>query len=52
MAAPLTSMLKTSSTKSVEPRKGIVEVGDDSKTRHNGSKIVDDEIDNGVGKKG
>ena len=33
MAAPLTSMLKTSSTESAEPRKGVVGVGDGGRNR-------------------
>ena len=33
IAAPLTSMLKTSSTESAEPRKGVVGVGGGGKNR-------------------
>ena len=44
-------MLKTSSTKSARPRKGIVRVSGDSRARRDGSKIVDevdDEVDNKI----
>ena len=59
IAAPLTLMLKTSSTKSAKPRKSRIGVGSDSKARHdkseinrsriddvkvNGSKVGDDEV--------
>ena len=63
IAAPLTSMLKTSSTESAEPKKGVVGVGGGSKAGRdrsgiNGSEIDDVEVDGGevevdeVGKKG
>ena len=50
IAAPLTLMLKTSSTESAEPRKGVVGVGGGSRTGRNrgginGSKINDVEVD-------
>ena len=39
IAAPLTSMLKTSSTKSAKLRKGVVGVSGDSKTKRDGGKL-------------
>ena len=48
-------MLKTSSSKSVEPKKGVVGVGGNSKTGQDGSKIDDNKVngedDDKVGKK-
>ena len=49
-------MLKTPNTKSAEPKKDIVEIDGDSKTRYdksrlNGSKIGDDEVDNKIDNK-
>ena len=41
-------MLKTSSTESAKPRKGLVGVGSDSRAGRNGSRIVDDEIDDEI----
>ena len=41
-------MLKTSSTKSAEPRKDVVGVDGDCKARRNGSKTIDDEVDDEV----
>ena len=50
IAAPLTSMLKTSSIKSVEPRKGIIEVGGGGRNRVEPvSKHKVDEVDDGSG---
>ena len=60
IAAPLTSMLKTSSTESAEPKKGVVGVGGGSRAGRDrdgldGSRMDDVEVDGGeveVGKKG
>ena len=43
----LTLILKTSDTKLAGPKKGVIEVGGDSRARYNGSKI-DDEVDGEV----
>ena len=52
IAAPLTSMLKTSSTKSAKPRKGVVGVGGGGRNRAEpvGKHEVDG--DEGVGRSG
>ena len=56
IAAPLTSMLKTSSTESAEPRKGVVGVGGGSRNRAEpvGKHKVDgvDRVDDGSGRSG
>ena len=44
-------MLKTSSTKSAKPRKGVVRVSADRRAGRDGNKIVDDEVDDEVNDK-
>ena len=46
IAAPLTSMLKTSSTESAEPRKGVVGVGGGSRARRDRGGIDGSEMNN------
>ena len=46
MAALLTSILKTSSTKSAKPRKSEFEVGNDKRAGCNRSELYKNEIDN------
>ena len=53
IAAPLTSMLKTSSTESAEPRKGVVGVGGGGRNRAEPvGKHEIDGVDDGGGRSG